>query len=183
MADRATTNSRRATAAAAIYAAVIAVLAGAIWITLSALGNRYATVQAAETALAQLEGRTLRTAKDGQSDFGGAPVGSPFLEGQTQTVGGAALLQRIAGAVNQAGGNVLSSQVELQKADAQEGWIGLLVSCEVEQPALQTLLYDIESGMPFLFVDQLTVQAPIAGVEKSRMRVMLSVSGQWQGPK
>jgi hypothetical protein len=30
----------------------------------------------------------------------------------------------------------------------------------MEQPALQKLLYDLEVGMPFLFVDQLDVQVP-----------------------
>ena len=52
------------------------------------------------------------------------------------------------------------------------------------QPALQQLLYDVEAGMPFLFVDQLTVQAPQAtGAEIARMRVLIGVSGQWQGTR
>ena len=38
--------------------------------------------------------------------------------------------------------------------------MSLIASCEVDQPALQQLLYDIEAGMPFLFVDQLEAQAP-----------------------
>jgi general secretion pathway protein M len=48
---------------------------------------------------------------------------------------------------------------------------------------VQPLLYDLEAGMPFLFIDQLVVQAPQAGTgeEGSRMRVLLAVSGQWQG--
>ena len=39
--------------------------------------------------------------------------------------------------------------------------------------------------MPFLFVDQLVVQAPQAGTgeDGGRMRVLLGVSGQWQGAK
>ena len=39
--------------------------------------------------------------------------------------------------------------------------ISLMASCEIEQPALQQLLYDLEAGMPFLFVDQLVAQAPL----------------------
>ena len=70
---------------------------------------------------------------------------------------------------------------------AKDGFVGLLVSCEMEQPALQKLLYDLEVGMPFLFVDQLDVQVPQttaaneAGVGK--IRVVLGVSGQWQAAK
>jgi general secretion pathway protein M len=41
--------------------------------------------------------------------------------------------------------------------------------------------------MPFLFVDQLVIQAPEAGAGPEgtggRMRVLLGVSGQWQGAK
>jgi hypothetical protein len=33
--------------------------------------------------------------------------------------------------------------------------------------------------MPFLFIDQLNVQAPRAGVNGDSMRVLLAVSGQW----
>jgi general secretion pathway protein M len=57
----------------------------------------------------------------------------------------------------------------------------------MEQPALQKLLYDLEVGMPFLFVDQLDVQVPqtTAANETAvgKIRVVLGVSGQWQGNK
>jgi general secretion pathway protein M len=80
---------------------------------------------------------------------------------------------------------VLSSQVELEGAEAKNGYISLIASCEIEQPALQQLLYDLEAGMPFLFVDQLVAQAPLpttAG-KGERMRVLLAVSGLWPGEK
>jgi general secretion pathway protein M len=52
---------------------------------------------------------------------------------------------------------------------------------------LQKLLYDLEAGMPYLFVDQLDVQVPqTTAVNESgtgRIRVVLGVSGQWQGNK
>ena len=50
------------------------------------------------------------------------PTGSPFLEGQTLTVAGAALLQRVADAVTKVGGNVLSSQVDVQGVQAKDGY-------------------------------------------------------------
>ncbi len=183
MAARSNRAPSRAAVAALLYVALVAALIAAAWSAVAAIGERYATVQAAETMLAQLEGRTLPAGTQGRPGFGAAPAGSPFLEGQTVTVAGAALLQRIAGAVSRVGGNVLSSQVELQKAEAKDGWIGLVVSCEVEQARLQPLLYDLEAGMPFLFVEQLVVQAPVVGVEESRMRILLAVSGKWGGGK
>lgn len=79
---------------------------------------------------------------------------------------------------------MLSSQIDLQGTDSKKGFVSLTASCEVDQPALQQLLYDVEAGMPFLFVDQLTVQAPQqSGADAARMRVLLGVSGQWQGTR
>jgi general secretion pathway protein M len=85
--------------------------------------------------------------------------------------------------VNQVGGNILSSHVELQGVQSRAGYIAVTASCEIEQPALQQLLYDLEAGMPYLFVDQLLAHAPVASVgsQEGRMRVLLTVYGQWQG--
>ena len=81
-------------------------------------------------------------------------------KGQTLTVAGAALLQRVADAVTKVGGNVLSSQVDVQGVQAKDGYVSVLASCEIEQAAMQRLLYDLEAGMPFLFVEQFVAQSP-----------------------
>jgi general secretion pathway protein M len=169
--------------AVAIYIALLVGLLAWTWTSLSSIGERRAGLQAAENMLAQIEGRSPLAAKDGDAPLGAAPPGSPFLEGATVNVAGAALLQRVGGAVKRVRGNLLSSQVELQKADAKEGWVSLVVSCEIEEASLQPLLYDLEAGMPFLFIDQLAVQAPVVGVEESRTRVLLAVSAQWGSGK
>jgi len=113
--------------------------------------------------------------------------GTPFLEGPTVTVAGANLLQRVATAVGNVGGSVQSSQVDVSGAQVKDGFVGLVVSCELEQPALQKVLYDLEAGMPFLFVDQLDVQVPqtttLDEASTGRVRVILGVSGQWQAGK
>jgi general secretion pathway protein M len=98
-------------------------------------------------------------------------------------VGGAALLQQVATAIHAVDGNVFSSQVDIDNNGAKDGWIALTVGCEIEQPTLQTLLYNIEAGMPFLFIDQLVVQVLTSGAEGSRVRVLLGVSGQWRSGK
>ena len=60
----------------------------------------------------------------------------------------------------------------------------MTVTCDVQQPALQQLLYDIEAGMPYLFVDQFTAQVSESSTEtQGRMHVVLTVSGQWQGER
>jgi general secretion pathway protein M len=110
------------------------------------------------------------------------PPASPFLEGATQTLAGAALQQRVVQAVEEAGGVVLSSQVALDSAQAAEGLIKLLVTCDLGQDDLQKALYDLEGGSPVLFVDHLVVQAAET-TQARRLRVQLDLSGQWEGSR
>ncbi|HLH87367.1 MAG TPA: type II secretion system protein GspM [Xanthobacteraceae bacterium] len=165
------------------YLALVVGLICAAWFAAADLLDRRQAVADAETLLAQLErGRATVAAPSATSE---APQGSPFIEGQTVTLAGAALLQRVAGVVTGVGGNVLSSQVDVQDAASKGGFVSLVASCEVTQPDLQKLLYDLEAGMPYLFVDQLVVEAPdnVTRGEGGRLRVMIGVSGQWRGSK
>jgi general secretion pathway protein M len=101
------------------------------------------------------------------------------------TVAGASLMERVVGAIARLGGTIVSSQVDLQGTEAKDGFIAVSVSCEIEQESLQKLLYDLEAGMPFLFVDQMVAQTPegAASAVGSRLHLLISVSGQWQGAK
>jgi general secretion pathway protein M len=146
------------------------------------LAQSYDDAATARDLLALLEGRSPARVRK-PSPVIGEPRGTAFLEGQTITVAGAALLQRVAAAVKQVGGNIQSSQVDVTSIAERPNFVSLVVSCEIDDTALQPLLYDIEAGMPYLFIDQLVVQSPqMAGREGgSRLRVRLGVSGQWQG--
>ncbi|MGJ5068360.1 type II secretion system protein GspM [Bradyrhizobium oligotrophicum] len=132
--------------------------------------------------LAQFSGRK-RPAGDSAAGSATAPGGSVFVEGRTVTIAGAALVQRLTEAISKVGGSVLSTQVELPAARANTNLISVVASCELEQPALQQLLYDLEAGLPSLFVDQLHVQQPLAAAAGGvgRLTVLVTVSGQWQG--
>jgi general secretion pathway protein M len=170
--------------AVTVYLALMIALAAAIWGAIADVIEHHSELVAARDFLEQVERR--KPAPVDASDSGTvAPPGSAFLEGPTVTVAGAALLQRVAAAVTKAGGTIQSSQVELQGPQSKPGFIGVIVSCELDQPDLQQLLYDLEAGMPFLFVEQLAVQAPIAasGAREARLHVQLAVYGQWQGEK
>ncbi|WGR74547.1 MULTISPECIES: type II secretion system protein GspM [unclassified Bradyrhizobium] len=167
--------------AASLYGLVVIALLWLIANSLVDLLARYDQRNSAADMLAQFEGRPVRGERRGKNNSA-APQGSAFLDGKTVTVAGAALVQRVAEATTKVGGNVLSTQVELQ---SKAGFVSVVASCEIEQPAVQQLLYDLEAGLPFLFVDQLVVQAPlaVATTGEGKLRVMLTVSGQWQGSK
>ena len=167
-----------------LYLAVTGGLLATTSISVLSIFDQQRALAQTSDLLDQLRGRKARS---GASSLAAEHPGTPFLEGPTLTVAGAALLQRVAAAVGSAGGTIQSSQVDVLGSPAKDGFVGLVVSCEMEQPALQKVLYDLEAGMPFLFVDQLDVQMPqTASADESgggRIRVVLGVSGQWQAAK
>jgi general secretion pathway protein M len=169
--------------AAVLYTAATGGLFATAGIAVSdMIGHQRALAQTSDL-LDQLQGRKARS---GDASAAAGHSGTPFLEGPTVTVAGATLLQRVAAAVGNVGGNMQSSQVDVTGSQAKNGFVDLVISCEMEQPALQKLLHDLEVGMPFLFVDQLDVQAPqtTAGNESGAGRIrIVGVSGQWQGSK
>jgi general secretion pathway protein M len=169
--------------AAAIYGGlVIALLFMVVTSIVDVIGQRN-DLAAAVAMLDQLEGR--RSSAGRSPGDPAMPSGSAYLEGATVTVAGATLLQRVAGSVVKFGGNVLSTQLDVQGTPTKTGLLSMIASCEIEQPQLQQVLYDIEAGMPFLFIDQLVVQTPLtdSSSETGRLRVLLAVSGQWRGAK
>jgi general secretion pathway protein M len=172
-------------AGAVLYLVLIAVFVVTAATTVIDLVERREAVAAAADILGQIEGRGPARARATSPGDVTVPVGSPFVEGATVSVAGATLLQRVATAATQVGGNVLSSQVDLQGSQSKAGFVTVTASFEVEPPSLQRVLYDLEAGMPHLFVDQIVVQAPSGSTDApgSKMRVLLSVSGQWRGAK
>jgi general secretion pathway protein M len=167
--------------AASLYGCLLLVLMAATTLPLKGVLDQRAAVESLSDTLLRLEGRGPATAHlEAAGDD--TMVGSAFLEGSTVTIAGAALLQRVVGAVTRHGGSVSSSQLDLQSTQAKDGFISVTASFDLEQPALQQIIYDLEAGMPFLFVDQLAVQGPAPSMTSGeKLRVLISVSGQWQG--
>ena len=177
-------SGSRQTLAVGAYVGVVAALAAASLWLVHDLRARSDAIAAAQTRLAELAEHSMpRPPASLASDA--SLGGSPFLEGQTITIAGAALEQRVGAAVAKAGGALISSQVEVDDPEAKNGFVKLTAAIEVGQPALQPILYDIEAGMPYLFVDKLSIQSPedFGEPESGRMRMTVSVLAQWRLPQ
>lgn len=167
--------------AALVYAVLVLVLIAATALPLKGVLDQRAAVASLGDTLMRLNSRSPAAAHP-ETAGDTAMEGSASLEGSTVTIAGAALLQRVVGAVNRHGGSVSSSQLDLQGTQAKDGFISVVANFDVEQPALQQVVYDLEAGMPFLFVDELVVQGPSpAATSGGKLHVLVSVSGQWQG--
>jgi general secretion pathway protein M len=170
--------------AALAYAGIVAgLLAVAAWL-IGDLWSRSETVAAMQDRLAQIETRQ-DSAAGGKAAAVIKQSGSPFLTGRTLTTAGAALQERVGSAITKAGGALNSSQIDLDGPKANDGFVSMTANLEIDQHGVQVLLYDLEAGMPYLFVDSLNVQAPQAfgESESGRMRVNMVVSGQWRAAR
>jgi general secretion pathway protein M len=166
---------------ALIYVASVIALALTALFAVLDIGERYRAVNASAEVLARLERRAPPLSSESNWTADSIPAGSPFLEGQTVTVASAALLQQIAAAITGAGGRIVSSEVKPQGERSGDAFIHVVANCELEERALPHLLYGIEAGMPFLFIEQFVAEAPAN--EGGRMHVALGVSGLWLGTK
>ena len=172
-------KSRPNLSALVYLALVVAGFLIAIAATAQAI-ERYQVLSASDEMLARLKNRAAPHSSQSASPDG-ALKASPFLTGSTVTVASAGLLQRVAALITAAGGTISSSEVEPQSALGKDGYVRVTVNCELEQAKLQQLLYDVEAGTPFLFIEQLVAQGPQP--ENPRMRLVIEISGVWPGAK
>ena len=179
-ADRFAISRRQAFAVVAYLGVVIAFVSISFFLV-EDLRDRAAELAAAQMRLDQLTDRSRPNSSTSIAS-NASVTGSPFLDGQTITIAGAALQQRVEAAVAKTGGALMSSQVELDGPEAKNGFVGLTASTEVSQPDVQTILYDIEAGMPYLFVDKLSIQSPevFGEPESGHTRMTIGVVGQWR---
>ena len=167
--------------AAVLYLSAVGLFIAVAGMAMLDIADHVRTVQETGGTLEQLRSRDVRAAPAQNPEA----AANPFLEGATLTVASATLLQRVSSAITGVGGSVQSSQVDITSG-GKDGIISLLINCEVEQPALQQLLYDLETGSPLLLVDQIDVQTPGTAANDARagqLRVSLNVSGRWRGVK
>ena len=167
--------ARRALSALGVAAVVALALAGAASTALSMRDAR-ADVAVLSEQDAALQAREKRLAPPPGRDSGVAP----FFEARTITQAGAALQQRLEAAVAAAHGRLISSKVEVAPRD-DERRINLSAELTIAEPDMQALLFDLETGRPYLFVDAFEARTAQEAAESGggAMRVALSVSGAW----
>jgi general secretion pathway protein M len=168
--------------AAVLYLAAVGLFALTAALAILSISDHIRGLQETSDQLEQLRSREGRT----PAVQAGEAEADPFLEGPTLTVASAALQQWVSGAITGAGGAVQSSQVDITTA-GKDGIVGLLINFELDQPALQKLLFDLETGSPLLFIDQMDVQIPQPGIASDGrtglLRVSMNLSGRWRGAK
>jgi general secretion pathway protein M len=169
---------------AVIYFLVMLGLFILCWLWITNLQNQRIALASATEMLERLRSRSMQTLNvDSTGAEKNIRLGSPFLEGQTVTLAGAGLLERVSKAVTTAGGRVLSSQLDLQPSHSNPGFVSVVINCDIDQIGLQKLLFDIEEGIPSLVITQLEIQSSDlpSAAPTDATHVVFTASGQWLG--
>jgi general secretion pathway protein M len=82
-----------------------------------------------------------------------------FLAAQSETLAGAELQNRAKGVIEAAGGTLSSVQGLPPKVDGKVRQVTIRVQLTGSTEALARVLYALETSMPFLFIDNLDIQA------------------------
>jgi general secretion pathway protein M len=113
----------------------------------------------------------------------GAPAAA-FLSAPTQGLAGAQLQAYVQQTADSQHATLISSGLEATRHDDKPDSIRLQAALDMNLLALQAILYRLESGTPYVFVDSLTVQLPGGGsqrpAEDPLLRVTLGLRAIWR---
>lgn len=159
-------RSRRLAAIGLLVALVLAVYSFVVGPLLASyVGNRREVAQArAALAHFQAAGREipdLQKQLDALHRQGA--TGAGYLEGQNETLVAAALQERLKSAVVRTGGHLNSTQVLAGGDKNKPHRVAVRGQMQMSIAALQHVLYALESGSPYLFIDNLDVR-PVVDV-------------------
>lgn len=129
--------------------------------------------------LSRLEGR-LKTA-------GSRPTAAPpaaFLDASTPGLASAQLQSYVGQLAGNQNASLVSSGAETVKRDDAPDTVRVQATLDMNLQSLRALLYELESGTPYVFVDALTVQPVNAAagqsVEDPQLRATLSLRALWR---
>ena len=130
--------------------------------------------------LARLE---TRVRADAGRSIAAAPPAA-FLDAPTQGLASGALQAYLAQLADLQHAGLVSSGGEAAKRDETSDTIRLQATLDMNLKALRALLYQLESGTPYVFVDALTVQPASAAagrsVEDPLLRATLNLRAFWR---
>ena len=110
-----------------------------------------------------------------------------FLTASTQGLAGAQLQAYLQQMADTQHATVVSSGIEPTRHEDRRDSIRLQATLVMNLAALQAMLYQLESGTPYVFVDSLNVQLPGDGpqraVEDPLLRVTFGLRAVWRHDK
>jgi general secretion pathway protein M len=175
------TLNREQTISLSALALLLVLCATLVQYALQARADSARELAERQEIVTQLETRA-RANGPGRS-IGAAPA-TAFLDAPTQGLAGAQLQAYLAQTASDQQAGLISSELEPTKREDTPDTIRLQATIEMGLVPLQAMLYRLESGTPYVFVEALTIQpaATAAGrpPEDPLLRATLSVRAFWR---
>jgi general secretion pathway protein M len=174
---------RQEVAAVAALGLLLIACAGSIAVTLAIRADAAAELSERQTILDRLEARAHPLGKADQQGKVAAAPAQAFLDAATPGLAAADLEAHVARLADR---NAALVSFGTQASAGQEaaGVVRIEASLDISLNALQGLLYQLESGTPYVFVDSLTVRAATtvaaAAAENQALRVTLTLHALWR---
>jgi general secretion pathway protein M len=180
----ATTRTKQSRLAALIFVATA--LAALAWITANVTAYRdmqasYAVKSALLEDLKQRATARLGTSTPTQD------ADAAMVAAASETMAAGVLQRYLLDRLERTGGVVQSVQTEPAREAVASGLqrLSAQLAFQASTSSLQCLLFDLEGGLPFVFVDSLMVQpattTEAAGQAADKLRVSLTVTSFWKG--
>jgi general secretion pathway protein M len=163
-------------------AALLLVCLGLMGLSLQMRASAAQELAERHELVSRLEART-KARSDARARAGSAPAAA-FLDAPTQGLAVAQLQAHLAQMADIHRSVLVSSGIEPARREDPPDSIRLQATLEMSLQALQAFLYQLESGTPYVFVEQLAVQ--LAGtpsqrvVEDPLLRVTLGMRANWR---
>jgi general secretion pathway protein M len=162
---------------------VLLACSAAVGLSLSIRADAARELAERQDALARLEARAgVRADPRGPSKPAAAPA-EAFLDAPTLGLAGADLQAYVARLADQHAALVSFGQ-QASAGEDSLNTVRIEASLDIKLPALQVLLYQLEAGTPYVFVESMTVRltntAPSGGAENQTLRVTLGLAAFWR---
>jgi general secretion pathway protein M len=138
-----------------------------------------------EEMLAHLEDRA-KSVSDARARKGAVAPVSAYIEAPTQGLAGSALQAYLLQRADADHAVLISAGIQAAKREDPPDSIRLQANLDMNLQALQTLLYQLESGTPYVFVESLVVQlvgAKLAHAEDPQLHISLGLRALWRQKK
>jgi len=170
-------------AAVSALAVMLIACAGSVAMTLAIRADAAAELSERQSLLDRLEARAR---PHGKSDPQGKAAVAPaeaFLDAATPGLAAADLEAHVAHLADR-NAALVSFGTQASAGEEAAGIVRIEASLDISLNALQGLLYQLESGTPYVFVDSVTVRAPTtaaaAAAENQALRVTLTLHALWR---
>jgi general secretion pathway protein M len=177
-------GSRRASGAVAVLLVLLLVITGGAFAGVEILQTKWAERDALATQLESLQRRRPAQPSDAREV---AITVKPFLVEENFALAANALQKRVVGLIEQTEGKLITVSVDPPVLGDEElaRRVSVQVTAELTNEALQKVLYELETGVPFAFVESFAASrrqtgdgaANEATQAAPRLAVSLNVTG------